>query len=168
MSNAAKIYQEIIEDLRKSENSSFTVLNRSILLKNKIRIVYAVAAKDLQRIIAIMLPKDCKKEPINRFPKWYGIEFAYDYISEYKNVNNTNEYIIISQSKDYDSGIFEIIANDITNQLEKVSVLRKMISCLSDTLGKWKKFFLLNSGIIMSEQMQEGLYGELLVLKKLI
>jgi predicted AAA+ superfamily ATPase len=43
-----------------------------------------------------------------------------------------------------------------------------MISCLSDTLGKWKKFFALNTEIIMSEQMQEGLYGELLVLQKLI
>ena len=43
-----------------------------------------------------------------------------------------------------------------------------MINCLSDTLSKWKKFFALNSDVIMSEQLQEGLYGELLVLKKLI
>lgn len=94
-------------------------MNRSILLKNKIRIVYIVAAKDHQRIIAVMLPKDCTKEPLSRFPKWHGIEFAYDHITEYQNPNSENEYIIISQSKDYDSGIFEIIANDITDQLEK-------------------------------------------------
>ena len=168
MSNAIKIYQEIIDDFNKPENSSFSVLNRSILLKNKIRIVYIVAAKDMQRIIAVMLPNDCLKEPVSRFPKWQGIEFSYDHITEYQNPNSENEYIIISQSKDYDSGIFEIIANDITDQLEKITVQKKMFSCLSNTLSKWKKFFALNSDIIMSEQMQEGLYGELLVLKKLI
>lgn len=168
MSNAIKIYQEIIADFKKAENSSLTVLNRSILLKNKIRIVYIVAAKDHQRIIAVMLPKDCTKEPLSRFPKWHGIEFAYDHITEYQNPNSENEYIIISQSKDYDSGIFEIIANDITDQLEKISTQKKMINCLSDTLSKWKKFFALNSDVIMSEQLQEGLYGELLVLQKLI
>ena len=168
MSNAIKIYQEIIADFKKAENSSLTVLNRSILLKNKIRIVYIVAAKDHQRIIAVMLPKDCTKEPLSRFPKWHGIEFAYDHITEYQNPNSENEYIIISQSKDYDIGIFEIIANDITDQLEKISTQKKMISCLSDTLSKWKKFFALNSDVIMSEQLQEGLYGELLVLQKLI
>lgn len=168
MSNAIKIYREIIEDLKKAENSKVVVLNRSILLKNKIRIVYIVAAKDHQRIIAVMLPKDCTKEPLNRFPRWHGIEFAYDHITEYQNPNSENEYIIISQSKDYDSGIFEIIANDITDQLEKISIQKNMISCLSDTLSKWKKFFALNSDVIMSEQLQEGLYGELLVLKKLI
>ena len=123
MSNAIKIYQEIIADFKKAENSSLTVLNRSILLKNKIRIVYIVAAKNHQRIIAVMLPKDCTKEPLSRFPKWHGIEFAYDHITEYQNPNSENEYIIISQSKDYDSGIFEIIANDITDQLEKIEGL---------------------------------------------
>lgn len=168
MSNAIKIYQEIIADFNRDDNSNLTVLNRSILLKNKIRIVYIVTAKDLQRIIAVMLPKDCSKEPLNRFPKWHGIEFAYDHITEYQNPNSENEYIIISQSKDYDSGIFEIIANDITDQFEKISTQKKMIGCLSDTLSKWKKFFALNSDVIMSEQLQEGLFGELLVLKKLI
>ena len=168
MSNAIKMYQEIIADFKKTENSSLTVLNRSILLKNKIRIVYIVAAKGLQRIVAVMLPKDCNKTPLNHFPKWHGIEFTYDHINEYHNPNSENEYIIISQSKDYDSGIFEIIANDITDQLEKINTQKKMVECLSDTLSKWKKFFSLNSDVIMSEQLQEGLYGELLVLKKLI
>ena len=87
--------------------------------------VKAAAAKDHQRIIAVMLPKDCTKEPLSRFPKWHGIEFAYDHITEYQNPNSENEYIIISQSKDYDSGIFEIIANDITDQLEKIALKRK-------------------------------------------
>lgn len=168
LSNAIKIYQEIIADFKKAENSSLPVLNRSILLKNKIRIVYIVTANDYQRIIAVMIPKECTKETLTHFPKWHGIEFAYDHITEYQNPNNENEYIIISQSKDYDSGIFEIIANDITDQLEKISIQKKMISCLSDTLSKWKKFFALNSDVVMPEQLQEGLYGELLVLKKLI
>ena len=73
MSNALKIYKDIISDLKKPENSEYPVLNRSILLKNKVRIIYIVAAKDLQRIIAVMLPKECRKEPINLFPKWHGI-----------------------------------------------------------------------------------------------
>ena len=168
MSNAIKIYQDIVSDLKKPENSSLPVLNRSILLKNKIRIVYIVEAKEMKRIIAIMLPKDCRKEPVNRFPKWRGIDFAYERITEYKNPNSENDYFIISQAKDYDSGIFEIIANDITNQLEKMSTQTKIFGCLSDTLSKWKNFFMLNSDVIMSEQMQEGLYGELLVLEKLM
>lgn len=168
LSNAVKIYQEIISDFKRPENSNSLLLNRSILLKNKIRIVYIVTAKDMQRTIAIMLPESCKKEPLSLFPKWYGIEFSYNYITEYQNINNENEYIIISQSKNYDSGIFEIIADDISNQLEKINTKQEMFSCLFNTLNKWKKFFTLNSNILMSEQKQEGLYGELLVLKKLI
>ena len=49
MSNAIKIYQDIVSDLKKPENSSLPVLNRSILLKNKIRIVYIVEAKEMKR-----------------------------------------------------------------------------------------------------------------------
>lgn len=168
MSNAIKIYREIIADLRKPENSSYPILNRSILLKNKIRIIYLVTAKDMRRIIAVMLPKDTAKEPLNHFPKWHGIDFTYEHISEYKNKNSEDEYIVISQSKDYDGGIFEIVANDITAQMEKLSIPNKVPRCLSDTLSKWRKFFSLNSEVFMSEQMQQGLYGELLVLKKLI
>lgn len=168
MSNAVKIYKEIIADLKKPENSGYAILNRSILLKNKIRIIYFVATKDMHRIIAVMLPKDIVKEPLNRFPKWHGIEFSYENISEYKNKNSEYEYIVISQSKDYDSGIFEIVANDITVQIEKLSDSDKVFRCLSDTLSKWKKFFSINSDVIMSEKLQQGLYGELLVLKKLI
>ncbi len=168
MSNAIRIYREIISDLQKPENSSLPVLNRSLLLKNKIRIVYIVAAKDLQRIIAIMLPNGCKKEPLNRFPKWHGIDFSYQRITEYHNPNSESEYIFITQSQDYDGGIFEVIANDISEQLEKINTQIKMTSCLAETLSKWKKFFSQKSDVILSEQLQEGLYGELLVLKKLI
>lgn len=168
MSNAVKIYREIIADLKKPENSGYSILNRSILLKNKIRIIYLVAAKDMKRIIAVMLPNDAVKEPLSHFPKWHGIEFSYEHISEYKNKNSEDEYIVISQSKDYDGGIFEIVANDITAQMEKLSVSKKVPRCLSDTLSKWKKFFSLNSEVVMSEKMQQGLYGELLVLKKMI
>lgn len=168
MSSAIKIYREIITDLKKPENSDYPLLNRSILLRNKIRIIYIVTAKDMERIIAILLPNDVPKESLNRFPKWHGIEFSYKHISEYKNKNSEDEYIVISQSKDYDSGIFEIVANDITAQIEKLGASKKVLRCLSDTLSKWKKFFSLNSEVVLSEQMQQGLYGELLVLKKLI
>ena len=75
MSNAIKIYQEIIADFKKAENSSLTVLNRSILLKNKIRIVYIVAAKGHQRISAVMLPNGVDEEPLNRYPNRNVNEF---------------------------------------------------------------------------------------------
>ena len=168
MNNVNKIYQDIIADFKKPENLNLTVLNRSILLKNNIRLVYIVTGKEMQRIIAVLLPEHCKKEPLSSFPKWHGIDFTYSHISDYQNSNGENEYIFISQAQDYDSGIFEIIASDITDQLAKLSTQKKMLSCLSDTLSKWRKFFAIHSDVIMPEQLQEGLYGELIVLKKLI
>ena len=59
-----------------------------------------------------MLPMDCKKELISRFPKWHGIEFKYDYITEYKNENNENEYILCIKSYMNNEEILEYIKNN--------------------------------------------------------
>lgn len=168
MSNAINTYKEIISDFANPENAQVSHLNRSILLSNKIRLLYVVMAIRHQRILAVMLPNDYDKVAVERFPKWQGISTKVGNISAYENDNDEHNYVIISQAQENDSGIFEIVANDIVSQLEKVSNPSGVVRCLSATLQKWKKFFEINHEVIMSEQSQQGLYGELLLLKRFI
>ena len=102
----------------------------------------------MERIIAILPPNDVSKGIIKSFPKWHGIEFSYKHISEYKNKNSEDEYIVISQSKDYDSGIFEIVATTLRLKL-KLVLQSSFAVFLMHALVKWKKFFSLNSGCII-------------------
>ena len=103
MSNAIKTYKEIISDFSKAENSGCNHLNRSILLTNKIRILYVVMACHYQRIIAVMLPNKFDKTAVEGFPKWHGIETKIGNITAYD--NDESNYVIISQSQNYDSRI---------------------------------------------------------------
>lgn len=166
LSNAIKTYKEILNDLNNPENKDCHHLNRSILLPNKIRILYIIIAASKQRMIAVKIPNE--HISLSSFPKWKGIEFKTGTISDYDNYDQGNNYVIISQSHGCDSSIFEVIANDISEELYKAKNTAKTVECIKSTINKWKQFFSLNSDIVMSDAAQMGLYGELLVLKKLI
>lgn len=166
--NAINTYKEIIDDFSRPENKLATHLNRSILLVNKIRILYVVMSEYKQRIIAVMLPNNYDSSVVERFPKWHGIDTHIGNTKSYFNENDESQYVIIRQSREYDSSIFEIIANDISVELNKIPSSELVVKCLYATLQKWKRFFEINNIVIMPEKLQQGLYGELLVLKKML
>ena len=73
----------------------------------------------------------------------------------------------MSQNKDSDAEIFEVIVEDIrrcTDELQNEHVVNEVVKILR----KWKSFFAQQKIIIMSEERQQGLFGELLFLNYLI
>lgn len=164
MIDALRIYTELFNDLNSEHYSNYQHIERSIVLANRIRIIYLVVRQTSSRIIAVSLPE---KYDIN-FPKWKGIEFQTGSSSIYSSSGDSKDYIFIKQCKEYDGKIFEIIANDISKKLDSLSDISETVFCLQNTLNRWRKFFQTSRDIILSEIEQIGLYGELLVLKKLI
>lgn len=167
--NAIEIYKEIISDLHNHHtNTKISHLNRSILFKNKIRIIFLVDSVNEERTLAVLLPVGTNVSVLNRFPKWKGANISVNKINSYINLLDTNDYVILSQAHGSDEKIFEIVINDIVNELSNENSFNGTVSCLVRVLNKWKRFFDFHSTIELPEHTQQGLFGELLVLKQLI
>lgn len=167
--NAIEIYKEILSDIHNQHtDNKVSHLNRSILLTNKIRLIFIIDAQNENRTLAVLLPGGTSSSVTNKFPKWKGANISVNKIDAYINKADTNNYVIISQSQGFDEKIFDIVVNDIASELSVENSYNGTVSCLVRVLNKWKRFFDFHSSIEMPEQTQQGLYGELLVLKLLI
>ena len=167
--NAIEIYKEILFDLHHHHfDTKITHLNRSYLFRNKIRIIFLIDSATEERTLAVLLPVGTNASVSNKFPKWKGANISVNKINSYVNMLDTNDYIILSQAPESDEKIFEIVVNDIVNELSNENSFNGTVPCLVRVLNKWKRFFDFHSTIDLPEQTQQGLYGELLVLRQLI
>ncbi len=101
---------------------------------------------------------------VDDIPQCNGIEIKKVELKEY---SQNDFFIELSQNKDSDAEIFEVIVEDIrrcTDELQNEHVVNEVVKILR----KWKSFFAQQKIIIMSEERQQGLFGELLFLNYLI
>lgn len=140
-------------------------LSRSKILENSIRTIFFVDKDRRTREFGVKLEKNYSIEIINSLPKWNGIEICVERMHDYE--QDTYDCIVFQQLDDYEKYIFEIIVDDIYNALNCLSNTEKITATIMGILIKWKKFFLIQQEIKMSEIKQQGLYGELVLLEKL-
>lgn len=160
-----KYLTSLFEDIKKDfslpvyiENES---LSREIILENGIQIVAYLKKIGWQREIAVLLND---KDDMTKITDMNGISFSYQKVI---NGGKVNKCLEMSQSNN-DSLLFEIVVDSILQELRKAKNINKKTEVIQACVMKWKHFFERENEIIMSDNKQQGLYAELIILEELI
>lgn len=151
-------YEELTKSLLKS--GAEKTISKHYIGNNGTRLVYAISYQFLLRKLYIKTSGAC----IEDIPKCNGIDVNVVKLHEF---SHDDEYFELSQNKDADPEIFEIIVEEI-RKVAETHVETRIIMSVSSILSKWKNFFALGKQVLLSTERQQGLFGELLFLKKLI
>lgn len=100
-----------------------------------------------------------------QFPKWRGISIDIAQLPVYGSDRYYVRFVQLPESEDY---IFEIVVEDLRQAVARLQSSENGINTIIDILTKWKRFFQSEKGLVMTDELQEGLYGELIFLEKLL
>lgn len=62
----------------------------------------------------------------------------------------------------------KLLLEDLRQAVARLQSSENGINTIIDILTKWKRFFQSEKGLVMTDELQEGLYGELIFLEKLL
>lgn len=160
MSFTADIYNKILSDIfsRKDLDSLFAM--RLVKFDNGIMIAFAVNIITKMRSAFLSVTSKVSK---NKFPQWKGVEIEIATLPAY---GIDTFFVGLYQQPNSSSNIFEIVIEDLRNQLETIENVKDSLSVIIAVLTKWKEFFAADKELLLSEERQQGLYGELLFLSK--
>lgn len=162
MSFTADVYKGILSDITAGSSWTCPFATRLVKFDNGIMIAFAVNIASQLRSVFLSVASEAPK---NRFPHWKGIEIKTATLPEY-GVNIP--FVGLFQLPGSDSNIFEIVVEDLRVQLQSAENIEESLFTIIKTLKKWKDFFAADKELLMSEERQQGLYGELLFLSECI
>ncbi len=160
MSFTADIYNEILSDISSGAGQTFPFAMRLVKFDNGIMIAFAVNIATKMRSAFLSVTSEAPK---SRFPHWKGVEIESATLPAY---GIDTPFVGLSQLPNSANDIFEIVVEDLRSQLEAAENTVKSLSVIIKVLTKWKEFFASNKELVMSEERQQGLYGELLFLSE--
>lgn len=160
MSFTADIYKDILSDISSDKKSSFLYGMRMKKLNNGIKIVFAINIATRMRSAFFSV---ASQKPKNTFPHWKGVEIETVTIPAY---GTDAPFVGLTQLPNSASDIFEIVVEDLRKQLISVENIEEALPAIIKILTKWKNFFAADKQLLMSEEKQQGLYGELLFLSE--
>lgn len=161
MNYLSKIYEDLKEDFSLDTYKNSLSLSRSITLENGIEVIVYLIRQGWYRQVAIILDENDDKISI---PNINGIAFEYQ---EFISNQDVISCLTMSQSND-DSILFDIVVNNIIQELKKLKLKSKKNEAIKNCVIKWRQFFKSNNEIIISENKQQGLFSELVLLEKMI
>lgn len=157
------IHKDILDDFSKDLYANSDVLYRKFTLKGgTILLVTVYKRLELTEISFSLM--EYNPQLIKKLPKWKGMEEKV--ISGIANEQDT-PFLSFVQTEDYDKDIFFTVMQDLINNVNAVNEA-KMISSVKETLEKWNVFFQFEKDYVLSENVQQGLYGELHILDKMV
>ena len=160
MSFTANIYNEILSDISSGTGQTFPFAMRLVKFDNGIMIAFAVNIATRMRSAFLSVTSEAPK---SRFPHWKGVEIEIATLPAY---GVDTPFVGLSQLPNSASDIFEIVVEDLRSQLEVTENTEESLSVIITVLTKWKEFFAADKELLMSEERQQGLYGELLFLSE--
>ena len=160
MSFTADIYKEILSGVTAETNCTLPFAMRMVKFDNGIMVVFAVNIATRMRAAFLSVASEASK---NRFPHWKGVEINTATLPAY---GIDTPFVVLSQLPNSASDIFEIVVEDLRNQLKAAKNNEESLTVIIEVLAKWKEFFTADKELIMSEIRQQGLYGELLFLNE--
>lgn len=157
------IYNDILSDFQKSVYSNSNALSRRFELKGKtIILVSAYKSSGLAEISLSIYNNN--PDSVGKLPKWKGMN---EHVGIIRDNQSDRLFVSFKQSEDYDRKIYFTIMQDIVDSIEFV-IEKDMLFTLRETLIKWSVFFEFEKNYVLSDSVQQGLYGELYVLEKII
>lgn len=162
LSNVTIIYQSILAGITATRGKfSRLIWNQT----NFIPTLYVIDAAQKTREFCIRWNTKTMCS-LAKLPRWDGIEIIIAEINEYPSACGT--YLIFQQLPDYEADIFETVIADLEENIQDISDDKTLSTVVQNVLLKWKEFFSISPDFQLSLEKQQGLYGELLFLKKLI
>lgn len=162
LSNVTIIYQSILADITTSRGKfSRLVWNDT----NCIPTLYVIDAVQKTREFCIRWNTKTMCS-LSKLPRWDGIEITITEINEYPSA--CGNYLIFEQLPDYEADIFETVIADLEENIQDISDDQTLSTVVQNVLLKWREFFYISPDLKLSLEKQQGLYGELVFLKKYI
>lgn len=160
MSFTADIYNGILTDLAAEASHMFPFAMRLVKFDNDIMIAFAVNIATKMRAAFLSV---ASKAPKNGFPHWKGVQIETVTLPDY---GIDMPFVGLFQLQNSASDIFEIVVEDLRSQLEAAEDITKSMPVIITVLTKWKDFFAADKELLMAEECQQGLYGEMLFLSE--
>lgn len=153
---------EIYDDLSRTiKNTNHSSLSKIYTTEKNLSLIYAVTQSDEKEKFYFSIGQN----NIDFMPQCQGIVISRVKLYEY---SKTDYFCELSPKNITDGDMFEVIIEDIRKNADNVSVSSQMITCVSNILLKWRNFFAQEKSVLLSIERQQGLYGELLLLRKFI
>lgn len=162
LSNVTIIYQSILADITTSVGKFSRLVWNDM---NCIPTLYVIDATQKTREFCIRW-NDKTMCSLSKLPRWDGIEITIAEINEYPSA--CGNYLIFEQLPDYDAEIFETIIADLEGNIRDILDEQTLSTEVQNVLLKWREFFSISADLKLSLEKQQGLYGELVFLKKYI
>ncbi len=160
MSFTADIYSGILSDISAGSSQAFPFAMRLVKFDNDIMIAFAVNIATRMRSAFLSVTSEAPK---SRFPHWKGVEIETVTLPAY---GIDKPFVGLSQLPNSASDIFEIVVEDLRSRLETAENTEESLSVIIRVLTKWKEFFAADKELLMSEERQQGLFGELVFLSE--
>ena len=162
MSFTNDIYSSILQDLYDRKDPLVGIASRMISMRSGIKMVYAINIGSRLREAYFSVNEKPEK---TTFPNWHGISIDIAQLPAYGDDRYFIRLLQLPESEDY---IFDIVIDDLHSAVEKLHSSDECLSAVVAVLLKWKRFFQSEKDMVLSDELQEGLYGELLFLEKSI
>ncbi len=159
------LFDNIINDFTKEEYANQKIISRKYVLENDIIFIVYYNNKNNTKELAIRINNDFDKNLVKKYPNWSGISVV---ISEIEDGSDKGFYLTFKQLANSDENIYCAIMEDVIDNIKLVRNSEQVIITVGKVLVKWKHFFYIHEELIMSDIKQQGLYGELILLEKLI
>jgi len=160
MSFTTDIYNEILSDISEGESQNFPFAMRLVKFDNGIMIAFAVNIATRMRSAFLSVNSEAPK---SKFPHWKGVEIEIATLPAY---GSDTPFVSLNQLPNSASDIFEIVVEDLRRKLEAAESTKESLLVIIRGLTRWKEFFAADKEVLMSEERQQGLYGELLFLSE--
>lgn len=161
MNYLTNLYRELLDDFNLKEYESNESLSRKVKLDNGIEIIIFLIKNNWQRKVAILLDKDDENIKITDIN---GISF--EIIDEI--IDNKISSCLLMEQSNGESIIFEIVVDNIIRSLNKLKSKQNKSEVIQNCVSRWRQFFERENDIKMSDNKQQGLYAELVLLEELI
>jgi hypothetical protein len=169
MPNISDLFGDLIRETSCQEVEPVNnLVLRYIDSNSNVPLFIGLNLKTNTKYLFILLNEKLTEEIFSKFPTWNGLIIdQYNTSIEIAGLHN-KWFLVLQHQHENDYKIFEAIINDICQELIGLKKHHDMFQKLIRTLERWKYFFSLNGREGLSVQAQQGIYGELQVLKELL
>jgi len=158
------VIEDIKKDFAKPQYKNINVLSRRFVVSRQNVIFINLYHMSNISEISILIPATASKEMLNALPKWKGME---ERLSSISDDNRMKQFLTFRQSEECDIKIFFLVIQDILDSIENQENQNVIIQ-INSVLVKWNTFFQFDKNYILSDNVQQGLFGELYILEKLL
>lgn len=159
-----KVYDDIILDFNQEHYFNSNILSRRLVLKNKLILLVSVYRNENKCEISISIPNNVTAQSFISLPKWKGME---ENLLNVLDEETVKQFLSFKQINDFDIKIFLLVMQDLINSVD-VCNETNVVNCIKGTLVKWSTFFQLDRNYVLSDNIQQGLYGELFFLEQML